>query len=125
MAALKFGLMPQPVPAAAESDVTATTSHSRIKSQFWFESAVTHLTQGLSRQLADILVALLTPAAVVAMVLGLWRVGADLGWANSFPIEGGLFSHWQIWMALSASVKMLSSLLIAWGSRTGKFSEEN
>jgi hypothetical protein len=78
-----------------------------------------------SRQLANILVALLTPAALVALVLGIWRVCADLGWAGPFLIGDGFFSHWQVWIALSIGLKMLSSSLIAWGSRTAKFSEEN
>ncbi len=83
------------------------------------------VTQGFSRQLANVLVALLTPAAVVALVMALWRVCADLGWAGAFLIADGFFSHWQVWIALSIGLKMLSSTLIAWGSRTSKFSEEN
>ena len=82
-------------------------------------------TQGSARQLANVLVALLTPAAVLALVMGLWRVGTDLGWADAFLITGGFFSHWQVWIALSIGLKMLSSTLIAWGSRSSKFSEEN
>jgi hypothetical protein len=80
---------------------------------------------GTLSQLANILVALLTPAAVVACVMGMWRVCMDLGWAGAFLISGGFFSHWQVWIALSIALKMLSSSLIAWGSRNGKFSEEN
>jgi hypothetical protein len=49
----------------------------------------------------------------------------DLGWAGTFLISGGFFSHWQVWIALSITLKMLSSTLLAWGSRTGKLSEEN
>ena len=78
-----------------------------------------------SRQLANVLVALLTPAALVALALGIWRVSTDLGWAQSFVISGGFFSHWQVWIALSVGLKMLSSTLLAWGSRVSKFSEEN
>lgn len=125
MAVLKVGLTPQPAVAPAPSGVTRSTSESTLKSQFWFESALAVITQGFSRQLADVLVALLTPAAVLALVMALWRVGADLGWAGAFLIADGIFSHWQVWIALSIGLKLLSSTLIAWGSRTNKFSEEN
>ena len=125
MPVLKVGLTAQPAVARARSGVAATTSESTIKSQVWFESAVVLVTQTFSRQLANILVALLTPAALVALALGIWRVCADLGWAGVFFIADGFFSHWQVWIALSIGLKMLSSTLIAWGSRTDKFSEEN
>jgi len=125
MAVLKVGLTPQPAVAPAPSGVVRSTSESTLKSQFWFEGAFEVITQGFSRQLADVLVALLTPAAVVALVMALWRVGADLWWAGAFLITGGFFSHWQVWIALSIGLKLLSSTLIAWGSRTNKFSEEN
>ena len=125
MAVLKVGLTPQPAVAPVPSGVVRSTSESILKSQFWFEGAFEVITQGFSRQLADVLVALLTPAAVLALVLALWRVGADLGWAGAFLIADGFFSHWQVWIALSIGLKLLSSTLIAWGSRTNKFSEEN
>jgi len=106
-----------------------STSQNFIKTQLLFENLF-QMTAGLfSRQLANVLVALLTPAALVALVLGIWRVCTDLGWAGAFLISGGFFSHWQVWIALSIGLKMLSSTLIAWGSRTSKFlakfSEEN
>jgi hypothetical protein len=125
MSALKIVLTPQPAVARARSGFTAITSESTVKFQVWFESAFAVITQGFSRQLADVLVALLTPSAVVALVMGLWRVGADLGWAGAFLIADGFFSHWQVWIALSVGLKLISSTMIAWGSRTSKFSEEN
>ena len=125
MSVFKAVLTPQAAVARARSGVTAITSESTVKSQVWFEGAFALITQGFSRQLADVLVALLTPSAVLALVMALWRVAADLGWAGAFLIAGGFFSHWQVWIALSIGLKLLSSTLIAWGSRTGKFSEEN
>jgi hypothetical protein len=135
MAVLKIVLTPQPAGARARSGVPAITSESTSKSQFWFESAFVQITRifDITRtfgveafgQLANILVALLTPAALVAFVLGIWRVCADLGWAGAFFIADGFFSHWQVWIALSIGLKIGSSTLIAWGSRTGKYSEEN
>lgn len=129
MDVLNGGLTPQPAVARAESGVTTTTSESTAKSGFWFEAASALAAQGFSvktvGQLANVLIALLTPAAVVAFVLGMWRVCMDLGWAGAFLISEGFFSHWQVWIALSIGLKMLSSTLVAWGSRTSKFSEEN
>jgi hypothetical protein len=129
MPVLKIILTPQPAGARARSGVAATTSENTIKSQFWFEGVLVLITQAFGSQvlgqLANILVVLLTPAALVALVFGIWRVSMDLGWAGAFPVSGGFFSHWQVWIALSIGLKMLSSMLIAWGSRTAKFSEEN
>lgn len=82
-------------------------------------------TLTLGRQLPKIVVVLLTPAALVAFAMGLWRLSTDLGWSGAFPIATGLFSHWQVWIALSIGLKMLSSALLAWDGRTRKISEEN
>lgn len=125
MAVVKIVLTPQPAVARARSGAVASTSGSAIKPQLWFDGTFVVNAQIFSRQLANILVALLTPAALVALVMGIWRVSADLGWAGVFLISDGFFSHWQVWIALSIGLKMLSSTLIAWGSRTTKFSEEN
>jgi hypothetical protein len=129
MAALKMGFTPQLAVSRARSVLTATTSESTTRLQLWLDDAITLLAHAFSiqafGQLANILVVLLTHSAVLALVMGLWRVGTDLGWAGAFLITGGFFSHWQVWIALSIGLKMLSSTLIAWGSRTSKFSEEN
>ena len=79
----------------------------------------------LGRQLLNILVALLTPASLVALAMGLWRVSMDLDWAGAFPITEGFFSHWQVWIALAIGLKMLSSSLLAWERRSSKIPEEN
>ena len=129
MAALKIILTPQPAVARVRSAVATSTSGSALKSQFQFESTPAPVTQSFGLQTvsqsANVLVALLTPAAVVALVMALWRFCTDLGWAGPFLISDGFFSHWQVWIALSIGLKMLSSTLIAWGSRTAKFSGEN
>jgi hypothetical protein len=58
--------------------------------------------KGKNRQFALALGALLTPGAVMASVLGLWRLAADLKWTGEFGIASGLFSHWQVWMVSAA-----------------------
>lgn len=51
----------------------------------------------------------------MACVLGLWRLAADLGDTGQFPITQGLFSHWQVWIAISASVQFSAILLNRYG----------
>ncbi len=102
-----------------------TTSASVSKLQEWFELTVASIEAVPGQQLANILVALLTPAAVVALVMGLWRVSTDLGWAGAFLISGGFFSHWQVWIALSIALKLLSSSLLAWSGKIHKVPAED
>jgi hypothetical protein len=69
-----------------------------------------------NRQAASALAALLTPVGLIALVLAIWRVAADLNWANSFAIPTGLFSHWQVWLAAAALVQFCSYLLNRYGN---------
>ena len=62
--------------------------------------------------------ALLTPAAVMACVLACWRLAADLNATGQFPIPNGLFSHWQIWLALAASLQFCATVLNRYGKAT-------
>lgn len=54
---------------------------------------------------------LMAPVSLVGYVLAIWRLMADLKWLGSFFIEDGLFSHWQVWLALAIGVQMLASYL--------------
>jgi hypothetical protein len=69
---------------------TAVAGHAKVQSP---------------QELAPLLAALLSPASVVALVLAFWRLGADLGWTGQFAISAGLFSHWQVWMALAVGLQ--------------------
>jgi hypothetical protein len=73
----------------------------------------------------NVLPALLTPAAVVALVLGLWRVSSDLAWTGEFVIANGFFSHWQVWIALAGGLQLAAVSLAARISSSDKISEEN
>jgi hypothetical protein len=64
--------------------------------------------KGKNRAVALAFGALLTPFAVMAAVLGFWRLAADLKLAGAFAISSGLFSHWQVWMFFAA--------VLQWGS---------
>lgn len=63
---------------------------------------------------------LLMPVSVVAYAMGLWRLGADLGWVSSFAIEEGIFSHWQSWMAAGAATQAWAAVLNRWARRRWK-----
>jgi len=69
-----------------------------------------------NRHVALASAALLTPAAVMALVLGMWRLGSDLGFARAFAIRSGILSHWQVWLAISVAVQFLAVLLNRYGS---------
>jgi hypothetical protein len=58
---------------------------------------------------------LLTPAAVMACVLALWRLAADLSFTGQFPITDGLFSHWQVWITVAGVLEFTAILLNRYG----------
>jgi hypothetical protein len=53
----------------------------------------------------------LTPFAVMEAALGVWRLGADLGWTGPFFVEDGVLSRWQVWFALAAFTQAASVFL--------------
>jgi hypothetical protein len=75
--------------------------------------------QGKNRQLASACGTLLIPAALMAYALGFWRLASDVGVAGNFAIEG-LFSHWQIWIAMAAALHVTAIVLNRYG-RGGEF----
>lgn len=68
-----------------------------------------------NRRAALALAALLTPAAFMAGVLGMWRLTSDLNWTGSFAIASGPFSHWQVWIALAAILQLCAHGLNRYG----------
>ena len=58
----------------------------------------------------------LTPAAVMACALALWRLGADMGMVGAFPIVQGLFSHWQVWFVVASTLQAVSLALSRYGN---------
>jgi hypothetical protein len=70
---------------------------------------------GKNRQVASAIGTLLIPAALMAYVLGIWRLASDLGMAGEFAISG-LFSHWQVWIALAAAIHIAASSLNRYGN---------
>lgn len=64
-----------------------------------------------NRQTALVLSSLMTPVALMAWVLGGWRLAADLKWTGAFAITDGVFSHWQVWFAAAIMVQFAAFLL--------------
>jgi hypothetical protein len=125
MGAFRIEIAQRPAVAGVQAPSGRLNSASTGKPEIRLAIDVLTKALTLGRQLPSILVALLTPAALVALAMGLWRVGADLEWAGAFPIAAGFFSHWQVWIALSIALKMVSSSLLAWESRSRKIPDEN
>jgi hypothetical protein len=65
--------------------------------------------------------ALMTPAALMALVLALWRLAADLKLTGEFPIASGVLSHWQIWLAAAALIQLGAIALIRYGKAEAVF----
>jgi hypothetical protein len=64
-----------------------------------------------NRRFALAVAAMLTPAAVLATVLAVWRIAADLNWSGSFAIPAGFFSHWQVWLGAAVVLQLCAHLL--------------
>ena len=69
------------------------------------------------RRYAPVLGSLITPFALTGYVLAFWRLGADLNWLGEFFIKSGLFSRWQVWLALAIAVQMLANQLNRFGGQ--------
>ena len=68
-----------------------------------------------NRRFALAAAGLLTPAAFLVGVLGLWRLTADLGFTAGFAISSGIFSHWQVWLATAVLLQLCARLLNRYG----------
>src|SRR5271170_3785276 len=68
-----------------------------------------------NQHVALALASLLTPLAVMACVLTLWRLAADLNVTGQFPIADGLFSHWQVWLTVGTMLQFSAILLNRYG----------
>ena len=112
MSVTRIGAMLQPALVRGASAVADTSSTVADRIQGFFGRAIK-----ASEETADLLIALVTPAAVIALVLGLWRLTADLEWTGSFLISNGFFSHWQVWIALAITLKFGASALKPFSAR--------
>jgi hypothetical protein len=69
---------------------------------------------GKNRHVALALAALLVPSALMAYVLGFWRLASDMGLAGEFGFSG-FFSHWQIWIPLGGLFQFAAAVLNKYG----------
>jgi len=74
-----------------------------------------HRRDGKNRHLALALAGLLTPAALMAGTLAVWRLAADMQWTSEFAITTGPFSHWLVWMGMAAGLLFLATRLNRYG----------
>jgi hypothetical protein len=72
-----------------------------------------------NRHAALALAALLDPAAVIVLVIGLWGIAAELKWVSSFAISSGLFSHWEPWLAAASGLELCALALNRYGKGGG------
>jgi len=68
-----------------------------------------------NRRVAMAFASFLTPAAVMAAALGIWRLAEDPHWASDFAIRQGIFSHWQVWFAFAGALQTGSYFLNRYG----------
>jgi len=64
-----------------------------------------------NRRLAQGIAVLLHPAALMALALGIWSVGADLKLTSAFAIASGWFSHWPAWIGTAVLLGFCSFAL--------------
>lgn len=74
---------------------------------------------GKNRHIAAAVAALLSPAAVLAGIVALWRIAADLEIASQFAISSGFFSHWQVWAMVALLLQGSAWLLEQYARRHG------
>jgi hypothetical protein len=69
---------------------------------------------GKNRHLALAFGGLMMPLALMAYVLGFWRLASDMGIASESGITGVL-SHWQVWIPAGALLQFAGTSLTRYG----------
>lgn len=72
-------------------------------------------TKGKNRHIASAISMLLAPAALTAFMLALWRLASDMSAAGRFGIQGGPFSHWQVWFVVAGVIALAAWSLNRYG----------
>ena len=80
----------------------------------WLWLRLSRLDDVLMSRWLSMLAAMLTPLAVLAGALGVWRLAADRGWTSHFFIAHGLLSHCQVWFTAAIVVRASSRGLNKW-----------
>ena len=74
---------------------------------------VQHKT-GKNRHVALAFGGLMTPLALMAYVLGFWRLASDMGITGESGLTG-VFSHWQVWIPAGALLQFAGTSLNRYG----------
>jgi hypothetical protein len=80
--------------------------------------------KGKNGRIALLLASLLTLVTISFAVLGLWRIGEDLGFAGDFVFPEGMFSHWQVWIAAAAASQYVCWRLTRYSQLAGREADE-
>ena len=104
MSGIRIGEIVQPAWSRTADAVAGTTSSVALKVQQAIDR-----TAAVSQEVSTFVAMLLSPAALISLALGIWRIGADLGWTDQFLISNGLFSHWQVWVALAIALQAVAA----------------
>ncbi len=115
----------QPGSARIAALITDSSATFVSKVQAFLEETAAASRELFEKQIANVLIILLAPASMVALVFGLWRLGADLAWTGTFVISDGFFSHWQVWLALAGALRLAASWLQLRVHARAKTFEEN
>ena len=72
--------------------------------------------KGKNSRLAWVAAGFLTLGSVSCLILALWRLGVDFGWAADFVFPDSSFlSHWQIWLLSAALIQVAAWKLNRYG----------
>jgi hypothetical protein len=70
-----------------------------------------------NRRFAQGVATLLKPAALMALALGLWGIGAALKLTSAFAITSGWLSLWQVWLGAAILLELCSFALNRYAQR--------
>ena len=59
------------------------------------------------------------PLSALASALAFWRLGSDIDHTLGLGISGGLFSHWQVWLAMGVLLHVAGPMLSRYGRGDG------
>jgi len=71
-------------------------------------ASMPRLQPGASEEVTSGLAGLLTLVSVVCFTMSVWKLFSELGWTGAFVISGGIFSHWQVWIAGAVAAQLIS-----------------
>ena len=81
--------------------------------------------KGKNSRIAWLIAGLLTLGSVSCLILGLWRLGVDVGWAGQFVFpDGSLASHWQVWLFAALLIQAAAWKLNRYGTPKAESAQE-